>query len=110
MLASRQVLGNLARGRVLGGVAGGARRLATVSDSALDRKVRRDSSLCARGCRSDGVIRLGLPAWSIRAHATVMIFLCAECQEPALTSWSLPNIGPPEQLGGEQLHQLQEDV
>lgn len=39
MLASRQVLGGLARGRAIGGVAASVRRLATVSDSALDQKV-----------------------------------------------------------------------
>lgn len=40
MLASRQVLGNIARGRVLNGAASSVRRMATVSDSALDKKVR----------------------------------------------------------------------
>lgn len=39
MLASRQVLGNVARSRAFAGSATGIRRLATVSDSPLDRKV-----------------------------------------------------------------------
>lgn len=39
MLASRQVLGSIARSRAAGGAASSVRRLATVSDSALDRKV-----------------------------------------------------------------------
>jgi hypothetical protein len=39
MLASRQVLGSIARSRAVGGAASSVRRLATVSDSALDRKV-----------------------------------------------------------------------
>lgn len=39
MLASRQVLGSVARSRAAGGAASSVRRLATVSDSALDRKV-----------------------------------------------------------------------
>lgn len=40
MLATRQVLGNVSRGRVAGGAAfSGIRRMATVSDSPLDRKV-----------------------------------------------------------------------
>ncbi|KND90778.1 Aconitate hydratase, mitochondrial [Tolypocladium ophioglossoides CBS 100239] len=43
MLASRQVLGNLARSRVLSGAATGARRLATASDSPLDCKVRQNN-------------------------------------------------------------------
>ncbi|XP_044717609.1 aconitase family (aconitate hydratase) domain-containing protein [Hirsutella rhossiliensis] len=43
MLASRQVLGNLARGRGLGCAASGVRRLATVSNSPLDRKVRQNN-------------------------------------------------------------------
>ena len=41
MLATRQVLGNVARSRAVGGAASsGIRRMATVSDSPLDRKVR----------------------------------------------------------------------
>lgn len=40
MLATRQVVGGLARTRGLSGAASGIRRLATVSDSPLDRKVR----------------------------------------------------------------------
>jgi hypothetical protein len=39
MLASRQVLGSIARSRAVGGAASSVRRLATVSDSALDKKV-----------------------------------------------------------------------
>lgn len=40
MLATRQVLGNIARSRaVTGTAASGVRRMATVSDSPLDRKV-----------------------------------------------------------------------
>ncbi|RSL59276.1 Aconitate hydratase, mitochondrial [Fusarium duplospermum] len=42
MLATRQVLGNAARSRVLAGAASGIRRLATVSDSPLDKKVRQN--------------------------------------------------------------------
>ncbi|KAK8922342.1 putative aconitate hydratase [Metarhizium anisopliae] len=42
MLASRQVLGNLARGRVLNGASTSLRRMATVSDSSLDKKVRQN--------------------------------------------------------------------
>jgi len=42
MLATRQVLGNVARSRVLAGAASGIRRLATVSDSPLDKKVRQN--------------------------------------------------------------------
>ncbi|KAF1737033.1 Aconitate hydratase, mitochondrial [Beauveria bassiana] len=38
MLASRQLLGNVARSRAFTGTAAGIRRLATVSDSPLDRK------------------------------------------------------------------------
>ena len=38
MLASRQLAG-VARGRVLGSASLGVRRMATVSDSTLDRKV-----------------------------------------------------------------------
>lgn len=81
MLASRQVLGSIARGRAVGGAASSVRRLATVSDSALDRKVGRST------CLVDSY----LSAWGF-----------------ALTLF--PRAGPPEQLGGEQLHQLQEDV
>ncbi|KOS23368.1 Aconitate hydratase [Escovopsis weberi] len=43
MLASRQVLGSIARGRAIGGSASSLRRMATVSDSALDRKVRQNN-------------------------------------------------------------------
>ncbi|PHH82400.1 hypothetical protein CDD83_3279 [Cordyceps sp. RAO-2017] len=43
MLASRQVLGNLARSRILGCGVSNARRLATVLDSPLDRKVRQNN-------------------------------------------------------------------
>jgi aconitate hydratase len=43
MLATRQVLGNAARCRALGGAASGIRRMATVSDSPLDRKVRQNN-------------------------------------------------------------------
>ncbi|OAA73753.1 Aconitase-like core [Cordyceps fumosorosea ARSEF 2679] len=43
MLASRQVLGNVARSRAFAGTAAGIRRLATVSDSPLDRKVRQNN-------------------------------------------------------------------
>ncbi|KJZ76198.1 Aconitate hydratase [Hirsutella minnesotensis 3608] len=43
MLASRQVLGNVARSRMAGCAASGVRRLATVSDSPLDRKVRQNN-------------------------------------------------------------------
>ncbi|OAA81911.1 Aconitase-like core [Akanthomyces lecanii RCEF 1005] len=43
MLASRQVLGNVARSRAFAGTATGIRRLATVSDSPLDRKVRQNN-------------------------------------------------------------------
>lgn len=39
MLASRQVLGNVARSRAFAGAASGIRRMATISDSPLDRKV-----------------------------------------------------------------------
>lgn len=39
MLATRQVLGNIARSRALGGAAMGIRRMATVSDNPLDQKV-----------------------------------------------------------------------
>ncbi|CEJ82870.1 Putative Aconitate hydratase, mitochondrial [[Torrubiella] hemipterigena] len=42
MLASRQVLGGLARGRAIGSAAASVRRLATVSDSALDKNVRQN--------------------------------------------------------------------
>ncbi|KAG5985315.1 hypothetical protein E4U55_006795 [Claviceps digitariae] len=42
MLASRQVLGNAARSRVMRGAACSARNLATVTNSALDRKVRQN--------------------------------------------------------------------
>ncbi|EFY92410.1 Aconitate hydratase mitochondrial, variant 2 [Metarhizium acridum] len=42
MLASRQVLGNLARGRVLNGASSSLRRMATVSDFSLDKKVRQN--------------------------------------------------------------------
>ncbi|KAK5993126.1 Aconitate hydratase [Cladobotryum mycophilum] len=43
MLASRQVLGSIARSRAIGGAASNVRRLATVSDSALDKKVRQNN-------------------------------------------------------------------
>jgi aconitate hydratase len=43
MLASRQVLGNAARARALVGASSGIRRMATVSDSPLDRKVRQNN-------------------------------------------------------------------
>ncbi|KAL7784119.1 putative aconitate hydratase [Trichoderma ceciliae] len=43
MLASRQVLGSIARSRAIGGAASSVRRLATASDSALDRKVRQNN-------------------------------------------------------------------
>ncbi|KAH8179534.1 aconitase family (aconitate hydratase) domain-containing protein [Sarocladium implicatum] len=44
MLATRQVLGNVARSRAVGGAASsGIRRMATVSDSPLDRKVRQNN-------------------------------------------------------------------
>ncbi|KFA66732.1 hypothetical protein S40285_08508 [Stachybotrys chlorohalonatus IBT 40285] len=43
MLASRQVLGNAARARGLVGASSGIRRMATVSDSPLDRKVRQNN-------------------------------------------------------------------
>ncbi|TQV98336.1 hypothetical protein V2A60_007916 [Cordyceps javanica] len=43
MLASRQVLGNVARTRAFAGSTTGIRRLATVSDSPLDRKVRQNN-------------------------------------------------------------------
>lgn len=39
MLATRQVLGNMSRSRALAGAASGFRRMATVSDSPLDKKV-----------------------------------------------------------------------
>jgi aconitate hydratase len=39
MLASRQVLGSVARSRTLAAGSLGVRRMATVSDSPLDRKV-----------------------------------------------------------------------
>lgn len=39
MLASRQVLGNVARSRAFAGAASGIRRMASISDSPLDRKV-----------------------------------------------------------------------
>lgn len=39
MLASRQVMGNVARSRAFAGAASGIRRMATISDSPLDRKV-----------------------------------------------------------------------
>lgn len=39
MLATRQVLGNMTRGRALAGAASGIRRMATVSDNPLDKKV-----------------------------------------------------------------------
>jgi methyl coenzyme M reductase alpha subunit len=39
MLATRQVLGNMTRGRTLAGAASGIRRMATVSDNPLDKKV-----------------------------------------------------------------------
>ena len=39
MLATRQVLGNMSRGRALAGAASGIRRMATVSDNPLDKKV-----------------------------------------------------------------------
>lgn len=39
MLATRQVLGNMSRGRALAGAASGFRRMATVSDNPLDKKV-----------------------------------------------------------------------
>lgn len=42
MLAPRQVLGGFARTRVFGGSASRARRLATATNSALDRKVRQN--------------------------------------------------------------------
>jgi hypothetical protein len=76
MLATRQVLGGFARPRSLISAASGIRRLATVSDSPLDKKVCHTEHNC-------------LPM--------EVLFLT-------------PRIGPPEQLGGEQLHQLQEDV
>ncbi|KAK7426317.1 Aconitate hydratase mitochondrial [Neonectria magnoliae] len=43
MLASRQVLGNIARSRAIAGGASGIRRMATVSDSPLDKKVRQNN-------------------------------------------------------------------
>ncbi|KFA79134.1 hypothetical protein S40288_05699 [Stachybotrys chartarum IBT 40288] len=43
MLASRQVLGNAARARGLVGASSSIRRMATVSDSPLDRKVRQNN-------------------------------------------------------------------
>lgn len=39
MLATRQALGSVARGRSLGSAATSLRRMATVSDAALDKKV-----------------------------------------------------------------------
>ncbi|KAG6018082.1 hypothetical protein E4U54_004621 [Claviceps lovelessii] len=42
MLASRQVLGNVARSRVMRGAACSARSLATATNAALDRKVRQN--------------------------------------------------------------------
>lgn len=39
MLATRQVLGNVARSRALGGASMGIRRMATVSSDVLDQKV-----------------------------------------------------------------------
>lgn len=82
MLASRQVLGSIARGRAVGGAASSVRRLATVSDSALDRKVGHST------CLVDSVF----------------------CLLGGFALTLFPRAGPPEQLGGEQLHQLQEDV
>ncbi|KAH6668597.1 aconitate hydratase [Plectosphaerella plurivora] len=43
MLASRQVLGSMARGRSLAAGSLGIRRMATVSDSPLDRKVKQNN-------------------------------------------------------------------
>jgi aconitate hydratase len=43
MLATRQALGSVARGRSLGSVATSLRRMATVSDAALDKKVRQNN-------------------------------------------------------------------
>jgi aconitate hydratase len=43
MLATRQVLGNMTRGRALAGAASGIRRMATVSDNPLDKKVRQNN-------------------------------------------------------------------
>jgi aconitate hydratase len=43
MLATRQVLGSVARHRAVGGAATGLRRMATVSDSPLDRKVKQNN-------------------------------------------------------------------
>ncbi|KAH8670471.1 aconitase family-domain-containing protein [Ilyonectria robusta] len=43
MLASRQVLGNVARSRAFAGAASGIRRMASISDSPLDRKVRQNN-------------------------------------------------------------------
>jgi hypothetical protein len=57
MLATRQVLGNVARSRVLAGAASGIRRLATVSDSPLDKKVSKILLSAAR------VLRERLDAW-----------------------------------------------
>ena len=50
MLATKQLVGGLARARGLGSAATGIRRLATVSDSPLDRKVSVLHSIVPAGC------------------------------------------------------------
>ena len=81
MMASRQLLGATARSRAIGSVSKGLRCMATATDSPLDRKV--------------SVVEGAHPALSAALGSMANRAM---------------NTGPPEHLGGEQLHQLQEDV
>lgn len=80
MMATRQLMG-ATRSRALGSASLGLRRMATVSDSPLDKKV------CKQPAETEAIAGF---------HIAYMGRL-------------IPS-GPPKQLGGGQLHQLQEDV